>query len=300
MATTTTIQKNNYAIILSLNERTIYVKITDQTSFLTYESNLDLKEFRLPYDLNDTFTLVQNCFNGLENHDVKMVVSCGTMKLQFNAKIGGYLKVNFEIILKEKLMSNDGQLTVNLNRIEQKQEKMIETFTKRLEELEEILEAVSHAEICLASSVSVNQHYNNSIEYTKITFKINITELTLQRPNSHYVFDFNKIKLFYKLKKITILNFSDSTISLDMFSSNTLKEMEIQNCMMRDLVGIQNFPNLEKIIFTNMQQYLTNIVSNLLPVKHNIKHIVIKNCPKVNQTELMTYCQSNNIKLEMS
>ena len=52
-----------YSILLSLNERTIYIKATDNINYLMYETNVDLKELRLLLDLKDVYKIMVKCFS---------------------------------------------------------------------------------------------------------------------------------------------------------------------------------------------------------------------------------------------
>jgi hypothetical protein len=65
------------------------------------------------------------------------------------------------------------------------------------------------------------------------------------------------------------------------------------------ITGLEDFPQLEKITFTSCSS-LKDVVAVLNSYKHTIKHITVKSCNAVNNTELMTYCQKNNIKLDLA
>ena len=64
------------------------------------------------------------------------------------------------------------------------------------------------------------------------------------------------------------------------------------------ITGLDGFPQLEKITFSTCP--IKDIVVVLNSYTHKIKHINIKTCAQINNTELMTYCQKNNIKLELA
>ena len=53
---------NDYSITCSLNQRTIFVKIINRITFICYESNLDITEFRLSFDIEDIYKLMIKCF----------------------------------------------------------------------------------------------------------------------------------------------------------------------------------------------------------------------------------------------
>ena len=153
-----TTELSNYSILTSLNERNIYIKCIDQVNFICYESNVDQKELRLQFELANIYNIINNCFKGETGYSVNFNVSSGILKLTFNTLVGGFLKINFEAILREKILSNDGQLTMNFNKIEQKYEALVKKFDKFIEKYEKtqeenlrLIDAVANAEIILSS-----------------------------------------------------------------------------------------------------------------------------------------------------
>ena len=121
----------NYSILTSFNKPQIYIKMMDTVSHLTYETNLDIVELRLSTTLEDAYKIITNCFAEDEGYKVAISVKSGIMKLKFHALIGGFLKLDFDVLLKEKLISNDSQLTLFMNQLEQRQETVVETLNKR-------------------------------------------------------------------------------------------------------------------------------------------------------------------------
>lgn len=91
----------NYSIISSLNERTIYIKVIDKITFMCYENNIDMKDLRLNTDLDCAYQMITNCFNKCPEHIVAVNLISGVMKMIFNVNVGGYLRMNFEILLRE-------------------------------------------------------------------------------------------------------------------------------------------------------------------------------------------------------
>jgi hypothetical protein len=282
----------NYSIVSSLNERTIYIKVIDTITFMCYESNVDSKELRLSIELCDAYKLMCKCFLLESGYNVTISVNTGIMKLAFGAVVAGYLKFNFEIMLREKVMSNDGQLTLNFNRIEQKQAQAIQVLTQKLAQLEGLVDALSYAEICMMPSAH-NQQQTGQQAY----WKINTTEMTL---TSNY-WDYSKICSFYKLEKLIFNSCTDiSTFKYNKISNKTVKEIILNSLSgLSAITGLEDFPQLEKITFTSCNS-VRDIVAVLNSYKHKIKHITVKSCGAVNNTELMTYCQKNNIKLDLA
>ena len=304
---TNTYTLKNYFVVISLNERTIYFKITDTVSFYQYEGNVDIKELRLNIELNDAYTIITNCFEGLvEGYRVTISVNSNVLKLQFNALVGGFLKMEFEVMLREKVMSNDGQLTINFNRLEQKLNAGLNKLENRCKELEGIIkekneelldltEKLSNAHICMCFANNPQpQHF----------IPLNVKEITnFDGSQTNHSWRFDYIEKFYQLEKLTMNHFiNTNNFSNVKMKSKSLKEIIINNGQRGEFVslqGIEEMPNLKHLTITNAPN-LTNIPSVLKSYKHKINYIKIQSCGQVNVVELQTYCQTNNIKLEIS
>lgn len=283
---------NNYSILSSLNERTIYIKVIDKITFMCYEHNVDAKELRLCINLNDTYILITKCFQREENHSVNLNINSGVMKMTFSAIVGGYLNIHFEIMLREKIMSNDSQLTMNFHRIEQMQQQAIQQLTQRLAQLEDIVEAVSYAEICL-----LQNGIESNRRPTNIFYKLNSKNLSL---SGEYL-DLLNIKYFYRLEKLEITSCNTAQTAFNnKISNKSLKELELNVLPgnFTSVIGLKGFPNLEKLKITTC--HISDLVSVLSSYEHKIKYINIKSCGSINNTELMTYCQKNKITLELA
>ena len=209
-----------YAIVSSLNERNIYVKVIDRILFMCYEANVDSKELRLPIELNNTYQLMTKCFKREPGYNALITISSGIMKVQFNALVEGYLKLSFEIILREKVMSNDSQLSMNFHRIEQKQEQAVQHLTERLSQLERLVEAISYAEINMFIA-TYNSNHNGCQQF----WKVNTSEMVL----TGGYWDFTKLKLFYQLEKITFTSCGDNSGHFTNFKHHKITNDNIKN-----------------------------------------------------------------------
>ena len=301
----------NYSIVASLNERAIYLKIIDNINFLSYEGNVDLKELRVSIDLEGAYKIMINCFKEQEiTYSVIISVNTGVLKLAFNALIGGFLKMNFEVLLREKLMSNDGQLTLNFNKLEQKQAQAIDMLTKKCNNLEGLLakqqkqseqdiqrlmDIIDKMEVFVAPA-----HHWTHRTHTHITTNIASTVVTIQNADTQMFIERN-IAAFYKLQKLTIGNFI-SVSNFKNMSNETVTEIELQcanSGVFTSLEGINNFPKLETLFVTSAPG-LNNVVTVLKATTHKIKTLKIQACAQVNVVELQTYCQTNGIMLAIS
>ena len=303
-----TFSYKNYSIVASLNERSIYLKVIDTVNFLSYEGNVDLKELRVSIDLEGAYKIIINCFKEESNFAVTISVNSGVLKLAFNALIGGFLKMNFEVLLREKLMSNDGQLTLNFNKLEQQQALAIKSLTEKCNNLEgvlakqqkdfaEQLEFLKGVINGIDIFTSPSAHWSSPSQ-KQFTANIASTELAL---NGDGNFNAKSIASFYQLEKLTINGFTSQT-NLKNVKNIKLKEL-ILNCVgnptFTSLDGISNFPNLEILTITTAPG-LTDVVTTLKNTKHKIKTLKFQGCGSVNVVELQTYCQVNNVFLALS
>ena len=132
--------------------------------------------------------------------------------------------------------------------------------------------------------------------------EVNIKELNCQFSNDQSSFKYELIQNLYQLEKLDTTYFRAANFNAVKMKSNSLKELYIQahnEGTFTSLEGINNMPNLEKLTVIGASA-LTNIPTVLKSYKHKINYIKIQSCAQVNVVELQTYCQTNNIKLEIS
>jgi hypothetical protein len=314
---------------VSLNERTIYIKVSDTVNYTVYESNVELKELRLSLDLEDAYKIIVRCLEGSsgpvassgdykEGYKVTTSVNTNIMKMSFSARVEGFLKINFDIILKEKIMSNDGQLTLSMNRIEQKQTMAIETLTKKCEDLENIITKQQHdfaeqleflrgvVNNCQIFMTNIYTPQGNwcDLQSTSTTTHVNTISAKKITMQDHGQTIWKNISVFYQLSKLTITNFNagNNITNLTKFGNANLKELVLNCCAhgsFTSLQGIENFPKLEILTVTSAPG-LKDVVNVLTDVKHAIKTLKFQGCTGVNVVELQTYCQVNGIFLALS
>ena len=310
--TTEAFTYNNYLITTSLGERSIYIKIIDKVTYVCYESNLDSKEFRVSASIEDIYAIISKSFEEDDpNYSIKFIINSGNLKILFDATIGGFFKIGFEIILREKLMSNDSQLTMNFHRIEQKQKQEIEelqeghkrdivVLNKQLEIIQQQItfmkEVQQHLYIMLYPYINVH--------VIGLNVKININELTLLLTGHNYSYIlYENIQCLYNLTSlsISIQGVDWSTTYFSRIKHPNLLKLTITTSnpsYFTSLIGLENFPKLTHLELISCST--SDIVKVLTPLKHSIKEITIKTCASINQTELMTYCTAKGIKLNMS
>jgi hypothetical protein len=301
-----TFSYKNYSIVASLNERTIYLKIIDTVNFLSYEGNVDLKELRVSIDLEGAYKIIINCFKEESNFAVTISVNSSVLKLVFNALIGGFLKMNFEVLLREKLMSNDGQLTLNFNKLEQQQALAIKSLTEKCNNLEASVNKMQQIIDCC--QIFMSNIYSPSgwcdIQSNSQTYMNNISAKEITMPDQGQTI-WKNISVFYQLEKLTITNFNagNNIPSLSNFSNSNLTELVLNSIpshpTFTSLDGIQGFPSLEILTITTAPG-LKDVVKVLTEQKHKIKTLKFQGCTAVNVVELQTYCQVNNVFLAIS
>jgi hypothetical protein len=235
---------------------------------------------------------------------VKTRLDNGMLQIIFDCVVGGFLTVQFDLRLREKLMSNDTQLTLNFHRVEQTQTMVLERIdvfaTKMLEiaskmkEMERRLEALGHADICFTQPPSCT----NKVRDIQ-SFPIDSKTLYINSENNAIsTLSFQKIKYFYQLEQLHIDRCD--WVPATNISNATVKKLLIHNSnQFGDISFIQNFPNLEEL---EMKQLSVDprIVSTLRAVNHNINTLTFQTVSGINQTEMQTYCTQKGIKLNLS
>ncbi len=302
----------HYTVLLSQNDQTIYIKLTDTVNFMCYEGNLESSDFPKNYSLVENFTILQKCFEALNDYRVTISTMTGNLKLGFKALVGGFVRVDFAIFVKEKILSNDGQLTLNFNRMEQKQDHAVQNLVKRCEALdnrcktletalakqgEEFFRIIDRLDVLLFPT----QQITCQSQFPTAFPKISCEELFIQDAHQFGQIRLENLSIFYKLKKLKIQNFV-SIANLSLLSNETVTELEMNcasNGSFKSLEGFKNFPNLTTLTVITSPA-LTNVVATLKSAPHKIKTLKFQGCAAINVVELQTYCQENKIFVALS
>lgn len=240
--TTQSYQFNNLYVLCSLNERTIYIKIVDKFTNTCYENNTDPKEIRgLPGTIQDIYKLIIKCF---DEKNVKFSANNGVMTCHFTSCLEGFFTLNFDILLREKILGQDGEVSIQIFGLEQqlrdsqeyvrKLEERIEQREKEMKKELKDLKHIQHLHILKTIGqpmeydfkqeklLSYDEHWQTQslLPYTKITisdythrgwFKYGYQELESVKINasSNQGFDNNELLDLAKkpkLKHIAISN----------------------------------------------------------------------------------------------
>ena len=308
-----------YTISTSLNERTIYLKIIDTIQYLHYEGNIELKEFRMPITLQDAYMLVTNCFSEAKDHSVSFSKNTNVLRLDFKAKVGGYMNIGFEFILRETAIGGDAKASMQMIEMDKKHKKEIGEIMARLDRMEAIIEK--------QASMIENFGYIDLNDYP-----IHATDI-IMKPASLPA----SAIAYYNCKKLTITPFkvkdlsSYKNISVEhllinhIYGLNSVKTMDGgTNTISYD--GFQNMPSLKqfniKTTYTHINSEgpiekssfvieINNIANILSSYKHTIREIILEIKLNINNgtntlpdtldmkcfSELHTYCKKNNIDL---
>jgi hypothetical protein len=327
MSTTEAFIIKHYTILTSFSNRTIYMKLTDTIGFINYETYLDNSDFHLSLPLESVYQLMTNCFAEDAGYSVDITISGKTMTLRFRAQINGFIMYDFPVHIKEKMITTEGQLTLNFNRMEERQtqlERIVQKWTtdavasvdkrcndaitsvdKRCNDAitsvdKRCNDAITSVDNLLSSlqsriskleSIVVNAELN--IRLNSAFVSLGATSLTI--PADNYL-KLDKLMYLYNLQR---LSFAPITLTdLSGCKHPHIKELHLDGgntTHFRSLFGIANMPSIEHISIVNAPGITS--VSESLPSTHKIKSMCIKGCPGVNIEGLSIYCRVNHIAL---
>ena len=307
---------NHYTILTSFSNRTIYMKLTDTIGFINYETYLDNSDFHLSLPLESVYQLMTNCFAEDAGYSVDITISGKTMTLRFRAQINGFIMYDFPVHIKEKMITTEGQLTLNFNRMEERHtqlERMVQKWTtdavasvdKRCNDAiasvdRQCNDAIASVDNLLSSlqsrvskleSIVVNAELN--IRLNSAFVSLGTTSLTI--PADNYL-KLDKLMYLYNLQR---LSFAPITLTdLSGCKHPHIKELYLDGgnaTHFRSLFGIANMPSIEHISIINAPGITS--VSESLPSTHKIKSMCVKGCPGLNIEGLSIYCRVNHIAL---
>jgi hypothetical protein len=292
------------------------MKLTDTIGFINYETYLDNSDFHLSLPLESVYQLITNCFAEDAGYSANITISGKTMTLRFRAQINGFIMYDFPVHIKEKMITTEGQLTLNFNRMEERQtqlERMVQKWTtdavasvdKRCNDAiasvdkrcNDAIASVDHLLSSLQSRVSkletIVANAELNIRLNSAFVSLGATSLTI--PADNYL-KLDKLMYLYNLQR---LSFAPITLTdLSGCKHPHIKELYIDGgntTHFRSLLGIANMPSIEHISIVNAPGITS--VSECLPSTHKIKSMCIKGCPGVNIEGLSIYCRINHIAL---
>jgi hypothetical protein len=292
-----------YTITSSLNERTIHIKLVNNISYMCYEGNFDAVAFNLSFDIKEIYELVKKCFAAFvqnsfsdqlnDGFNLFLTLENSFMHLSFHCLVGGFLNIVFGLRLREKIMSNDAQLTMHFQRIEQKQREEYDNIMERMEVMEKILKTLGNAEICFTNPPS--NHVEGICSYPITTKSIRIGDGN-NRINQT---SFEKIKHFYQLEELTLHACQWNNPHIHVSNAN-VKKLRVEYCdTFKDPDFINNFPNLQELHMEGPIPLNPQFVTILRSMKHNIRSFTFHGVTSLNNAEMQSYCIQHGIELSV-
>ncbi len=291
---TDSFQIENYSILCSLNDRTIYIKVINTLTYMVYEINADIKEFRLPSsNLCDIYKIILKCLEE-DNPDYKvnMSVNSEVMKINFSAKIGGFYNINFELLLREKLMSNDGQLTISFQQLEQR----IEELSQEKDSLHSLINNLYNMSIPLFIGGSIHSYHKMNIE------KLSLAAGHYSSNHSNVLFD--NVECLNKLKELHMSSGAIADNILQKLKNKCVEKLTLVHngdSQFTSIAGLTtNLPQLTYLEISSAPSLISqNIINELSKKSSKIKELKIISCTTINSQSaaLQNFCSTNDIKL---
>lgn len=278
---------DNFNITTSLTDSSVYMRVLNNISFQCYENNVDIRDLKLPFPKEQIYDILNKCFSKTLNYDVIFLVKNDMLNLTFNILLEGLYKLNFNVILKEKILSNDTELTVNINQIDAKYEEKIKELENKIKELNTIVDCLTNSYITYPNTQMI---------------QLNSKELSCNSTNNSYLFGYG-IECFVKLEKFYINHDNGTKCFKDfnkIFSNSNLKMLCISNISsLTSFEGIEErFPNIETLEI-HSKCYINSSTLNYLKKLNNLKLVKFVSCTNdTNMTSLIEYCKQNKIKVE--
>jgi hypothetical protein len=297
-----TFTNSNYSITSSLNERTIYLKIIDTMQYLSYEGNIELKELKLPITLKDAYTLITKCLSNTDEHLVKYSKNTNILRLDFTAKVGGYMNISFDVMLRECIIGDDAKMSMKLFEMEVSNRKKSEELEKTCQDLKYTLKMtaskIEEMQTIIEKQGEMIELFGNIKIYTyRSPVHNDYRFLKMNSETVNYVNDgeINQFILFYNCIKLVIEYHTDN---LEKFCNNNVEELKCGH--INSLKGIHNMPNLKIINISphpTMNNYTEQLLKYLKEYDNKITQIIITNPNKPDPTELQRYCKEKGIEL---
>jgi hypothetical protein len=98
----------HYTILTSLSGPTIYIKLTDNIGYLCYETHVEANKLDLSLPAVIIYQLITHCFAQDTGYTANISVSGKTMAIRFRARVNYYISFDFQVHIKEKLITSDG------------------------------------------------------------------------------------------------------------------------------------------------------------------------------------------------
>lgn len=326
----------HYTILTSLSGRTIYIKLTDTIGYVCYETHVEANEFHLSLPAESIYQLITQCFAEDTGYTADISVSGKTMTIRFRARVNHFISFDFQVHIKEKLITSDGQLTMGFNRLEERIDQaeqhskqqcanVLATVEQRVVDalslldkktaftesrVKDALASVDHR-LAIALATVDCRIANTMVLETRVTrleYLLSKAEIAV-RMNSAFVQlgatslsipadNYLKVEKLQHLYNLQSIAFSPMSLTdLSGCVCPTVKELYL------DGGGTTNFRSIAGIHLMPNLESLTIVnapgvqqISELFPVTHKIKYLRIKGCAGINIEGLSIYCRVNHIE----
>ncbi len=276
---------DNYNITTTLTELSVYIRVMNNISFQSYESTVHLRDINLPFEKRQIYDIICNCFERKPDYDTTITVKNNGITVAFDITFNGAFKTNFSLILPEKKMTEDGNLTISINKIEIEYKKEIEILKSKIEKLEKIIESIGHT----------TGFMNLKLGETK--------EINIDNNWNHKGIE--SIKSFFNLETLTIMNTNNILDNIS-FQNNSLNKIIFSSWVnnLKSFNGIENLPNLETIEIIGgigLKSEYPYIKEQFDKVK-KLKKVIYRGCSAnyLSQKDyIIDYCKKNNIAIEI-
>jgi hypothetical protein len=296
----------SFSIICTLTERTIYLKLVETISFMCYEGTLEHAAFRVSIDLPAIHRIMLMAFASAEGSKVEISIQNTNMKVHFESLIGGFLNINFDVILREKVIANDGQLTFSFTRMEEKQKKQAERIAHLEQHCERMFEVMDNCYIMICSKTLNGTCVHNHLLGSEFV-RIGIENLELgpeslvgtHNPNRFWSqFMPEQIEKLYKLKTVKIEGSLMGAVKLLKMAHPRVTDFTfIQPTFGFTIENMPQFPALKTLELRSCQLNGGFDPAKLVKKYPALKNLSITSCQGINQTEVMTFCTSHKITL---
>jgi hypothetical protein len=91
-------------IITSLYEESIFIKIINNSTNKCYENNINITEFKSPFDTIITYELVCKCLNKIRNYDIFIYFKDNNVIIIFDIVFNNKYNIKFNININENIL----------------------------------------------------------------------------------------------------------------------------------------------------------------------------------------------------
>lgn len=285
---------SDFNVTTCLSDCSLYLRLVNNTTFQSYESNVNINDIETPFNNIETYDIMCKCFQNKQNYQTNFNIKPSGLMITFNILIDNIYKLSFNIIVKEKILNGDAQVSLNISRLETKHKEDIKKLENKNKELENKIMKLENI-VDKIGSIPVDMK-NNTFFYTynSIEFIDN---------NANYPIKYELLKYFYCLKKIKLTNlYSDCIARKNIIFQNSSVEILIFSIMpgergITSLHGLHNLPSVHTLEFHNCTE-LTEASQIISYLHKNIKKISFFSCGSTTKDLLSKYCLDNSIDLQ--